>query len=181
MRFSKPYADRVARLRVPLGFALAAGLLWLADPTPRSLALGLPPAAAGMALRAWAAGHLLKNVRLAVAGPYAHTRNPLYLGTLLVAAGFAVVARSPAWAALVAAFFSLVYLPAVQLEQQHLRNLFPEYPDYAARVPAFLPRLRASQKKSNPFRWALYLRNKEYEALAGFVAGMLWLIWKSLT
>jgi len=183
MLFPKRYADAVARLRVPAGFLLAGAFLWFSAPDARSLALGLPVAAAGLVLRAWAAGHLAKNLRLATSGPYAYTRNPLYLGTAIVAAGFAIAGRSPVFALLSAAAFLLIYLPVVQLEQQHLRQLFAEYDAYAARVPAFLPacgrRSQAGRKNPHPFQWSLYLRNKEYEALAGFVAGMLWLIWRA--
>ncbi len=178
-RFPKPYADAVARLRVPSGFLLAAAFAWFSHPGARSLAMGLPVSLLGLALRAWAAGHLAKNRVLATAGPYAFTRNPLYLGTLLVAAGLAVAARSPGLGLLFAAVFVLVYLPVVQLEQQHLRNLFPEYAAYAARVPALLPRLTAGGPLRG-FRWALYVKNREYQAAAGFLAGALWLVWKAV-
>lgn len=177
MSFPKPYADRVARLRVFFGFLLVAAFLWLATPTSTSLAIGLPIAAAGLALRAWAAGHLEKNLTLAQSGPYAHVRNPLYLGTLITAAGFVVAARRWELGVLFAAVFLLVYLPVVELEEQHLRSLFPVYADYAARVPKLLPRISANSSKH--FRWCLYRRNREYEALAGFLAGVAVLIWKA--
>lgn len=176
--FPKPYADTVARLRVPGGFLLVAAFAWLAAPTPASLAVGLPVAVAGLLLRAWAAGHLAKNERLAVSGPYAWCRNPLYVGTLVVAAGLAVAARRPLLAALFAAVFALVYLPAIELEEQHLRKLFPEYADYAARVPWLLPR-PPRQRSPEEFRWALYRRNGEYNALLGFLAGAAWLAWRA--
>jgi protein-S-isoprenylcysteine O-methyltransferase Ste14 len=177
MSFPKPYADRVAKLRVFFGFLLVAAFLWLAAPTATSLAIGLPIAAAGLALRAWAAGHLEKNLTLAQSGPYAHVRNPLYLGTLTTAAGFVVAARRWELGVLFAAVFLLVYLPVVELEEQHLRSLFPIYADYAARVPKLLPRIFATSPKH--FRWSLYRRNREYEALAGFLAGVAVLIWKA--
>src|SRR5690606_30753053 len=94
MKLAKRYADFVARLRVPSGFLLVAAFAWFSRPTPESLAWGLPVSLAGLALRTWAAGHLAKNERLATEGPYAHTRNPLYIGTSLVAAGLAIAARS---------------------------------------------------------------------------------------
>jgi len=177
-RFPKWYADAVAKRRVLAGFALVAAFAWFAQPTTASLAWGTPIALAGLLLRAWAAGHLAKNQQLATSGPYAYTRNPLYMGTLVTAAGLAVACRSIWLAALFAAVFALVYLPVVELEGQHLRKLFPEYARYAERVPAFLPRLRA-QKSTHPFRFSLYLRNQEYQALGGFIAGMLFLLWKS--
>src|SRR5579862_1006606 len=113
--FPKPYADFVARLRVPSGFAIVAVFAWLSFPTAQSLASGMPIAVAGLALRAWAAGCLAKNRELARSGPYAHTRNPLYLGTLLVAAGLVVAARNLWLGILFAAVFAFVYLPVIQL------------------------------------------------------------------
>jgi protein-S-isoprenylcysteine O-methyltransferase Ste14 len=182
VQFPKRYADAVAKLRVPSGFLLVCVFAWLSHPSARSLAVGLPLSVAGLALRAWAAGCLAKNQRLATGGPYAHLRNPLYVGTLLVAAGLAMAARNAWLGLLFAAVFGLVYLPVIQLEEQHLRTLFPDYANYAARVPALLPRLRArAQKNPQPFRFSLYLRNKEYEAGAGFAAGMLFLLWKLVT
>lgn len=175
--FPKPYADFVARLRVPAGFALVGAFAWFSRPDARALAIGLPLSAAGLALRAWAAGHLAKNERLATGGPYAYTRNPLYLGTLLVAAGLAIGSRSLGLAALFAAVFLLVYLPVIGLEEQHLRKLFPEYGDYARRVPALRPTLRPLESL-HPFRFSLYLRNQEYQAGLGFAIGALFLIWK---
>jgi protein-S-isoprenylcysteine O-methyltransferase Ste14 len=178
--FPKPYADTVARLRVSVGFGLVAAFAWLSHPTPKALAAGLPISMLGLILRGWSAGCLAKNRALATGGPYAYTRNPLYLGTLLVAAGLAVAARSPALALLFAAVFVLVYLPVIMLEEQHLRELFPEYVGYAAAVPALWPRFRRGLKIRNPFRWSLYLRNQEYQAGAGFAAGVLLLLWKAL-
>ncbi len=212
-RFPKRYADTVARLRVPSGFLLVAVFAWFSRPTARSLAAGLPVSLLGLALRAWAAGCLAKNQRLSTEGPYAYTRNPLYLGTLLVAAGLVVASRSAGLGILFAAVFLLVYLPVIQNEEQHLRNLFPEYAGYAAHVPALWPRLTpfapsapfappapsapfaapapsapltspapsapfTPPRNPHPFRFALYLRNQEYNAGAGFAAGMLFLLWK---
>ncbi|MFN0166674.1 MAG: methyltransferase family protein [Bryobacteraceae bacterium] len=177
MTFPKRYADAVARLRVPSGFLLVAAFAWFAQPTPRSLALGVPVSVLGLALRAWAAGHLAKNRQLATSGPYAFVRNPLYVGTLVVAAGVVIAAREPELAVLFAAVFFGVYLPVIELEEQHLRNLFPEYRDYALRVPALWPRW-PREPSSEPFRASLYLKNQEYQALAGYGAGLLWLCWR---
>ncbi len=188
MSFPKPYADAVAKLRVLFGFVMVAAFLWFSAPDGVSLAVGLPVAASGLALRAWAAGHLEKNLALAQSGPYARVRNPLYLGTLTAAAGLAIAARRWELAALFAAVFGLVYLPVVELEEQHLRELFPEFADYARRVPRLIPGLvrvplpdgRGSETLSERFRWELYRRNREYEALAGFLAGVAALAWKAL-
>ena len=179
IQFPKKYADLVARLRVPSGFAIVVVFAWLSHPTPVSLGQGIPISIIGLLLRAWAAGCLAKNQQLARSGPYAHTRNPLYVGTLLVAFGLVVASRNIWLGILFAAVFTLVYLPVIQLEEQHLRSLFPDYADYAEEVPALLPRLTpAPQKNPQPFRGSLYLKNKEYQAGAGFAAGMLFLLWK---
>ena len=180
IHFPEPYADAVSRLRVPAGFLLVALFAWFSDPTPASLAAGIPLSMAGLALRAWAAGCVDKDRSLAAAGPYAYLRNPLYVGTLTVAAGLVVGSRSAGLGLLFAAVFALVYLPRIQLEEQHLRRLFPEYADYAARVPALLPRLRPLHRVSpGAFTFARYLHNREYQAGAGFAVGVLFLLWKA--
>jgi protein-S-isoprenylcysteine O-methyltransferase Ste14 len=179
LQFPKPYADAVARLRVPSGFLIVVVFALLSHPTPASLAAGLPISLLGLALRAWAAGCLAKNRQLATGGPYAYTRNPLYIGTLLVAAGLVVAARNVWLGVLFAAVFLFVYLPVIQLEEQHLRRLFPEYSTYADHVPALLPRLTPYREKtSNPFRGSLYLTNQEYQAAIGFAVGVLFLLWR---
>jgi protein-S-isoprenylcysteine O-methyltransferase Ste14 len=179
--FPKPYADAVGRLRVPSGFLIVVVFAWFSRPTAQSMAIGIPLSLLGLALRAWAAGCLAKNQQLATGGPYAYTRNPLYIGTLLVAAGLAAASRSVGLAALFAAVFLLVYLPVIQNEEQHLRKIFPEYAAYAERVPALIPQMTPARENNlNPFRAALYLKNQEYQAGLGFVAGMLFLFWKML-
>ena len=179
--FPKPYADAVARLRVPSGFLIVVVFAWFSRPTPLSMAIGIPLSLLGLALRAWAAGCLAKNRQLATGGPYAYTRNPLYIGTLLVAAGLAAASCSIGLAALFTAVFLLVYLPVIQNEEQHLRKIFPEYAAYAERVPALIPRFpNARENSPNPFRASLYLMNQEYQAGLGFLAGMLFLFWKML-
>jgi protein-S-isoprenylcysteine O-methyltransferase Ste14 len=175
--FPKPYADLVARMRVPSGFLIVIVFAWFSQPTPQSMALGVPVSLAGLALRAWAAGCLAKNQQLATGGPYAYTRNPLYLGTLLVAAGLAIAARSIWLAALFAVVFVFVYLPVIQNEEQHLRSLFPDYVAYAKRVPALWPRFTADPS-ANTFRPDLYLKNQEYQAALGLLAGLAYLLWK---
>jgi protein-S-isoprenylcysteine O-methyltransferase Ste14 len=175
--FPKPYADAVAKLRVPFGFILVTAFLWLSAPSETSLALGLPVSILGLALRAWAAGHLEKNTTLADGGPYTYVRNPLYIGTLLTAAGLVIASRRWELGVIFAAVFLLIYLPVVELEEQHLRQLFPEYIDYATRVPKLIPRLGGSSSKR--FRWSIYSKNQEYQALLGFLAGATVLIWKA--
>jgi len=175
--FPKRYADVAARLRVPAGFLLAALFVWFSDPTPASLAWGTPISICGLLLRAWAAGHLAKNERLATTGPYAHLRNPLYAGTVLTAAGLAVAAREAWLAAAFALFFVFFYLPVIQEEEKHLRDLFPEYERYAAEVPLLVPRLKPAAR--GRFRWSLYRRNEEYNAAFGYLAGLAVLAWKA--
>ena len=176
--FPKRYADFAQRLRAPSGFALVAAFAWWADPTARSLAMGAPVSVLGLLLRGWAAGHLAKNQRLATGGPYALTRNPLYLGSALVAAGLLAASRQPELAVLFTAAFALVYLPAIELEEQHLRKLFPEYEGYAQHVPRLGFRI-PGQGSQETFRMALYRQNEEYKAAAGFVLVMMLLIWKT--
>jgi protein-S-isoprenylcysteine O-methyltransferase Ste14 len=177
MTFPKPYADRVAKLRVPGGFVLVAAFLWLAAPSWSSLELGLGVSMIGLALRAWAAGHLEKNTTLADGGPYAYVRNPLYIGTLTVAAGFVIASRRWELGVLFAIVFFGIYLPVVMLEEQHLRKLFPAYADYERQVPQLIP-LFSARPSTHRFRWAVYRRNEEYQALIGFLVGTAVLVWK---
>ena len=175
--FPKPYADLVARLRVVCGFVLVLAFAWFSRPDFESLALGLPVSLAGLLLRAWATGHLQKNICLAEGGPYAYVRNPLYLGTLLVAAGLVIASRRWLLAALFAAVFVLIYLPVIELEEQHLSKLFSDFAAYSKRVPSLVPTLRRV-KSGARFEWSLYVRNREYQALLGFLAGEAFLIAK---
>ena len=177
--FPKPYADRVARLRVFTGFVLVAAFAWFSKPDLPSLIWGLPVSMIGLLVRAWATGHLEKNLRLAESGPYAYVRNPLYWGTALVAAGLVIASRRWLLAVLFAAVFVMIYLPVIELEEQHLRHLFPRFEGYAQRVPALWPSLRASKSKGH-FQWTLYVRNREYQALLGWLAGMALLLAKVL-
>lgn len=172
--FPKPYADAVARLRVPAGFLLLAAFGWFSHPSARALAFGVPLSLCGLALRAWAAGHLAKNMRLAQSGPYAATRNPLYLGTLITAMGLAAAGNSALLAVLFAVIFALVYLPAIELEEQHLIAILPGYREFAARVPLLMPRWPANWGPDD-FSTALYIKNQEYQALIGWLAGVAWL------
>ena len=176
--FSKPYADLVARLRVPSGFLLVAAFAWLADPAPASLLWGVPISLLGLLIRGWAAGHLAKNEALATSGPYSFVRNPLYIGTVLVAAGLVIASRRWELAAVFSGVFVCVYLPVIELEEQHLRNLFPDYADYAARVPMLMPRYSGSRNPA-PFRWKLFHKNQEYQAVLGYLAGLVLLIFKA--
>jgi protein-S-isoprenylcysteine O-methyltransferase Ste14 len=177
--FPKPYADVVARLRVASGFVLVLAFAWFSEPDLGSLVLGFPASLLGLLLRAWATGHLNKNIRLAEGGPYAYVRNPLYLGTLLVAAGLVIASRRWLLAGLFGAVFVLIYLPVIELEEQHLRALFSNYAVYAERVPPLWPAFRPAKSDAS-FEWSQYVRNREYQALLGFLAGEAFLIAKVL-
>lgn len=180
MPFPKRYAEIAHRLRVPLGFVVAGSYLLLARPSWQSLAWGMSVAVIGLAIRAWAAGHLAKNQLLTTSGPYAHVRNPLYVGSLVMAAGFAVAGRHWAVGGVLAVYVLFFLLPVVEEEERHLRKLFPGYEDYARRVPKFWPRLRGGDVADRQFELSLYLKNREYEALgAGCIAaaGLMVKIW----
>jgi protein-S-isoprenylcysteine O-methyltransferase Ste14 len=161
------------RIRVPLGFLFAVLYFWLARPSWRSLIAGAVVVAPGLLIRALASGHVRKNESLATSGPYAYTRNPLYLGSLVMGVGFCVAARS--WWAGVAlvVMFVAIYLPVIRDEEAFLRRAFPEFDEYARRVPRMLPRLtpHSSDEKESPagFSLELYLKHREYNALLGAV------------
>jgi len=165
--------SRVARrIRVPLGFAFAVLYFWLARPTWEFLAIGAMLIVPGLLIRALASGHVRKNEALATSGPYAYTRNPLYLGSLLIGVGFAVAARS--WwvgVALVVMFFA-IYVPVIRDEEAFLRERFPEFEEYAQRVPRMFPRImpRSGTEEGGGFSFDLYLKHREYNALLGALA-----------
>jgi protein-S-isoprenylcysteine O-methyltransferase Ste14 len=163
-----PSWSRIARrIRVPLGFLLAALYLWLAQPRWYSVLVGGLIAAAGLALRALASGHVRKNQELTATGPYACTRNPLYLGSMIIAAGFAVAALNLWIVVAMAVMFIAIYVPVVRAEESFLRSRFPEFDDYARRVPRFGIRLGNVGKAGGQFSRALYLEHREYNALLG--------------
>jgi protein-S-isoprenylcysteine O-methyltransferase Ste14 len=167
------------RIRVPLGFVFAVAYFWLAQPSWRSLGLGAILIVPGLMIRALASGHVRKNESLTTSGPYAYTRNPLYLGSLLIGVGFALAARS--WwvgVALVVMFFG-IYLPVIRDEEKFLRERFPEFNEYARRVPRMLPRLMSTASQSaSAFSLNLYLKHREYNALLGALAMLAGLIAK---
>ncbi len=172
------------RIRVPTGFCFAALFLWLARPTWPTLATSVLLVLPGLWLRGYAAGYVNKSVELTVTGPYAYTRNPLYLGSMLIAFGFAAAARSIVIFALLAALFLLIYLPTIRSEEEFLRGAFPEFSAYAEQVPRLLPRVRTERRaaRSAGFDRSRYLRHREYNAgmgalaiYAALIAKILWL------
>ena len=180
MAFPKKYAEFAARARVPLGFVIVALFLWLARPTMLSLIVGGLVALCGLLIRAWAAGHLRKNQELAVSGPYAYVRNPLYVGTLTVGIGFALAGAHPAIGLALVVFFLALYLPVIEEEEAHLRKILKGYDDYEKNVPRVIPALTTTYHSNVEFSAALYRKNREYEAALGYLAGMLLLSWKAL-
>jgi protein-S-isoprenylcysteine O-methyltransferase Ste14 len=175
---------RWLRWRARLGFPLAAICLWLARPSEESILAGAAVAVVGLAVRAAAAGHLRKGETVAMSGPYARTRNPLYFGSGLLAAGFAVASRSWAVAALVTTFYVAIYPYLMRREEGELRARFGSaFDDYARRVPLFWPLLRARGGDSGTqFSWVRYANNREYQAAIGTAALLLGLwalsIWR---
>jgi protein-S-isoprenylcysteine O-methyltransferase Ste14 len=181
------WSKTARRIRVPLGFAFALLYFWLARPCGRSLAYGAVLIAPGLLIRALASGHVRKNEALATSGPYAYTRNPLYLGSLLMGVGFAVAARSWWVGAILVVMFFAIYLPVIRDEENYLREKFPEFEDYARRVPRMFPRifpnreLRSREEQSaNGFSLDLYLKHREYNALLGALAMVAGLIAKMI-
>lgn len=175
--------SRVARrIRVPLGFVFAAVFLWLARPSGVSLALSLLLVVPGLWLRGYASGYVKKNAEITMTGPYAFTRNPLYLGSMLIAFGFALAARSVWIGIALALLFAIIYVPVIRSEEEFLRSKFAGYDDYAARVPRLIPRLRAergSNAEDGGFSSELYGKHREYNALIGAAAIYVALILKS--
>lgn len=157
------------RIRVPAGFVLTPLLLIAAKPSPRWLVIGVAVAVAGLMIRAWASGCLKKNTELTTSGPYAHTRNPLYLGTFILGTGIAISSGAIWFAALFMTLYLLIYVPVMFAEAETLRKLFPaEYNQYSLSVPLFLPRLtpyRATQNES--FALSQYVKHREYRAALG--------------
>jgi protein-S-isoprenylcysteine O-methyltransferase Ste14 len=170
---------RIARrVRVPLGFALAFIYVWLARPNGNSIFIGTLIAIPGLWLRGLASGHVRKDRELTTSGPYGYTRNPLYLGTLVLATGFAAAARSWVIAAVMVVIFLAIYIPVIWSEEAFLRENFREFSDYSARVPRLLPRLRALDSERGAFSWELYRAHHEYNAILGTAAMVAILIAK---
>lgn len=160
------------RIRVPLGFVFAVVFLWLARPGTTSMLVSLALVLPGLWLRGYASGYVKKNAELAMTGPYAHTRNPLYLGSMMIAFGFAVASMRWEIALALAVLFTAIYLPTIRSEEEYLRAHFTAFSDYAKAVPRLLPRItpaRLSRAKGS-FSRPLYVKHREYNALIGTVA-----------
>lgn len=169
----------VQRFRVPLGFLFAAVFLVFARPEPITLIIGASVSVIGLLIRAWASGHIRKNQTLAISGPYAHTRNPLYVGSFIMGLGFTIASGVWWLAILFAILFLGIYLPVMRLEAKELTDIFGvSFEKYAEEVPLFIPRLTAykdENSSANKFELDLYLRYREYRAALGvaFALGIL--------
>ncbi|HVG20564.1 MAG TPA: isoprenylcysteine carboxylmethyltransferase family protein [Blastocatellia bacterium] len=163
---------------MPAGFVLAPLLLVSAEPSVTSIVAGSAVSIIGLVVRAWASGHLRKNQELTTSGPYARTRNPLYLGTFILGTGIAVGGGAPWFVALFMALYLLIYVPVMLAEAETMRDLFSEeYDHYSKRVPLFLPRLTpyrapslqpGGEARSNRrFDRSRYLKHREYRAAVG--------------
>ena len=156
-----------SRLRVVFGYAVGAIVLLLARPTPRSLLVALPFALLGEGLRLWASGHIEKTQRLATGGPYAHTRNPLYLGSATIALAVAAACASAPVAVCVALYLAAFYPSVMREESAFLRRKFAdEYEAWAREVPMFLPRLTPGGPRSTRFDWGRVRVNREWRTAA---------------
>ncbi|HEY4710921.1 MAG TPA: isoprenylcysteine carboxylmethyltransferase family protein [Candidatus Acidoferrales bacterium] len=172
------------RWRVRLGYPVAVIFLVLARPIPHSILAGGIVAAFGLLVRGAASGHLRKDQELATAGPYASTRNPLYLGSAFLAAGFIIAGDTWSAGLIVGVYFAVFYFAVIRDEEADLRKRFgTAFEQYAARTPAFFPGFRAPKgeappenTRANSFSWAQYRRNREYQALLGTIAG-LGIVW----
>lgn len=167
---------RIARrIRVPMGFVFALFYLLTAHPSIHSVLWSLLGTVPGLALRAYASGYVTKNTELTMTGPYAYTRNPLYLGSMLIAFGFAVAAHSWWIALALAVLFALIYWPTIRAEEEFLTGQFSDFAEYCKRVPRLIPRLtpaapiapEGEQIARSGFSGALYRKHREYNALLG--------------
>lgn len=167
----------MSRLRVSVGFIVGLFVLAAAQPRLAWVIAGVPLALLGEAVRIWASGHIEKTERLATGGPYAHTRNPLYVGSVLLALGTAVASASP-WSALaVAVYFAVFYPPVIQEEAAFLRRKFgAAYDAWARDVPAFFPRPTAAGPRESVFSWERVSRNREWRTAAALPV-LLALLW----
>jgi protein-S-isoprenylcysteine O-methyltransferase Ste14 len=164
-------ATAIARRRVAAGFVFGVLAFWLAQPTPRTLAIGTVLAIAGEALRVWAAGHLEKGREVTSSGPYAMTRHPLYLGSALIATGIAIASARPIVVVAVGAYLAVTITAAIRTEEAQLTERFgPDYPAYRdGRSPVAARRFSAAR----------VLRNREYRALLGLAVALALLAWKT--
>ncbi|MFQ5876965.1 MAG: methyltransferase family protein [Acidobacteriota bacterium] len=177
----------LARIRLGLLYLFVAGLVATARPTPTLLAAGAGLILLGEAVRLWAAGHLVKSVRLVTSGPYAYTQNPLYLGRLLILTGLAIAAHNEAHlnlAALAAGYliFFLYYLPRkIRVEGDRLSRLHGAAFDiYRRSVPVLIPTFKRFAGETSPWSLGRMVRNQEPLVIVGLLAALAFLCWRML-
>jgi protein-S-isoprenylcysteine O-methyltransferase Ste14 len=167
----------INRIRVPLGFFLATAFFYFATPTGLSILAGMPVAVAGVLFRLLAAGTIRKDAQLATSGLYSMTRNPLYFGSFLLAAGFAIMSASLIAAGVLLIPSTLIYPGVIRNEEAHLENLFSEdFRSYRKKVPAFFP--VPGRPSLESFSLRQYVNNKEYNVALGFAGAVAVLILK---
>jgi len=171
-------ASLMQRIRVPLGFAFAAVFAVFTQPTWKSLWPGIAVALIGLILRLWSAGYLRKHQELCVSGPYRWTRNPLYLGSLLLGAGFSAAAAQPWILVLFLILFFAIYVPVMRREEAELVRAYGiRYKEYKKSVPAFFPALRPYPVLTGRnFSLDQTILNKEYKAIVGFLIVFVFLL-----
>lgn len=169
-------------MRVPLGFVFAVVFMLFAHPTPLFLSIGAGVSVIGLLIRAWSSGHIRKNKILAISGPYAYTRNPLYVGSFIMGLGFTIAAAVWWLPVLFCILYLGIYLPVMRVESVELTGIFGDsYSNYAAQVPLFIPRLtkfKDGENPAGPFEMELYLKYREYRAAIGLTVAFAILILK---
>ena len=174
------YAEFIRRQRRNIGIPLVLISLYLVRFVAPYLWISLAFVVTGEAIRIWAAGHLHKEQILTTGGPYRMIRNPLYLGSFLIAIGFCGIAGSNWVWILMIGYFLLCYIPVIRYEEGILRKKFgATFTNYAAAVPAFYPSLPLYPQSSTTFSWQQVIRNKEYNAVIGIIVIYLLLFLKS--
>ncbi len=177
-------ASLPAKFRVRAPWVAVPLVAWFARPTPLLLGVGAAIAIAGLLIRGWAAGTIHKNTRLTTTGPYAFTRNPLYLGSFVIGVGVGIATGRLWLFAGFIVFFAWLYRRTIRQEAEHLEgNYGDEFRSYAAGVPAFWPRLtphRGAGQERAAFSLDRYLQHREWEAALGVVAGLGFLAAKLL-
>jgi len=144
-------------------------------PSARSLMIGGFFTLAGALLRIWAAGHIEKRIRLARSGPYAYTRNPLYLGSFLMAFGVILAGQGYWLLPFFVLFFIGVYLPVMRAEEQDLEYAYgADFLEYARSTPLFFPKPRKGKLKNideTPVRfyWKCLRKNREHRNLVSLL------------
>lgn len=161
---------RLARYRVPLGFAAAIAALVLARPTPRAWSIGLAVGAAGELLRLWAAGHIEKGREITRSGPYRYLRHPLYAGSTLIGVGYSIAAWSVPVAILCAVYLGVTLAAAVRTEEATLDARFDgAYSAY---------REGRAEPVARRFSWTRVMANREYRAVTGVIIAFAYLYWR---